>query len=277
MNGDRYEPAAVARTRRDALRLGGMALSLGAIAAACGENRSGLTDPGRVGNAPAVTEPPTYAIDDAVLLRTASSLELTGVALYEQVLELGLFGSAQVPLIQRLIENHAAIAEEMAELTAGEGATPFRCTNNWILDREVAPVLAAIDASDQPDIDVFTLAISFENIAVATHQDLAGRLTQPAQRVATTRAAALDARHSAWLAIQAGGSAAYVSPTLVGGEVKLTAEGVLPQYAITSRFGSLAAIEVVVGPADENGVRSKYTLRTPAENALVYNEVAATC
>ncbi len=266
-----------AHSRRDALKLGGMTLSLGAIVAACGEDRGGDTDPGRVGNAPVVTPPPEYPIDDAVRLRTASSLELSGVALYEQVLELGLFPSAQVPLIERLIANHAATAEVMAALTAGDGATPYRCTNNWILDREVAPVLVAIGESDQPAIDVFTLAISFENIAVATHQELSGQLTTSEQRVATAQAAALNARHAAWLAIQAGGTQAYVSPTLEGGEVELTAEGVLPQYAITSRFGSLTAIELIVGPADENGTRGKFTLRTPAENALIYNELDATC
>ncbi len=266
-----------ARTRRDALKLGGMTLSLGALAAACGADRGGDDDPGRVGNAPVATEPPAYPIDDAVLLRTASSLELSGVEMYERVLELGLFASAQTPLIERLIEDHAATAEEMAELTAGEGATPWRCTNNWILRREVGPALDAIAESDQPEVDVVTLAITFENMAVATHQGLATSLTKREQRLATTTAAALNARHAAWLAIQAGGADAYVSPVLVGGEIALDQSGVLPQYAISSRFGALAAIEMIVGPADENGTRGKYTLRTPAENALIYNELAATC
>ncbi len=264
-------------TRREALKFGAVTLSLGALAAACGDNRDGDDDPGRVGNAPQVTEPPELELNDAVRLRTASSLELTGVGLYETILDLDLFGASQVPLIQRLIADHAAIAEEMAELTIGEGATPWRCTNNWILDREVAPVLASIAESDQPDVDVVTLAIAFEDMAVATHQELSGTLTKAEQRVATTRAAALNARHAAWLAIQVAGSSGYVSPTLLGGEIELTESGVLPQYAIPSRYGALSGIEVIVGPPDENGVRARYTLQTPGANALIYNELAESC
>jgi hypothetical protein len=273
MIGDANQP----RTRRDALKLGGLTLSLGAVIAACGDDRGGDDDPGRVGNAPVVTEPEAHTVDDTVLLRTASSLELSGAQLYENVLARGLISSAQTPLIERLIEDHAATAEEMALLTAGEGATPWRCTNNWILQREVEPVLDAIAESDQPAVDVLTLAISFEDIAAATHQQLAGTLTKSEHRLATANAAALNSRHSAWLSIQGAGSDAYFSPTLVGGETELTAEGVLPQYAISSRFGSLAAIELIVGPEDEAGVRPKYTLRTPAENALIYHELTATC
>ena len=35
--------------RRDLLRQGGLALSLGALVAACGSGRSGSSDPGRIG------------------------------------------------------------------------------------------------------------------------------------------------------------------------------------------------------------------------------------
>jgi hypothetical protein len=72
--------------RRDALRLGGLTVSVAALAAACGSGRTGDDAPGRVGFAPPITDPPDYQVDDAVLLRTASSLELTAVAVYEAVL-----------------------------------------------------------------------------------------------------------------------------------------------------------------------------------------------
>ncbi len=72
--------------RRDALKIGGLTVSVAAIAAACGEDRTGDESPGRVGYAPPVTDPADYPIDDAVLLRTASSLELTLVDVYEVIL-----------------------------------------------------------------------------------------------------------------------------------------------------------------------------------------------
>lgn len=269
--------AAGRHTRRDALKFGGLTLSLGAIIAACGDDRGGDDDPGRVGIAPAVTEPESYPVDDAVLLRTASSLEFSGVEMYETVLGLGLVASAQVPLIDRLIADHAETGAEMAQLTEGEGATPWRCSNNWILQRELAPALAAIEESDQPEVDAVTLAISFENMAAATHQEITAALTTAEQRVATATAAALSSRHSAWLAIQAGGAEQYISPELVGGEIELNEFDVLPQYAVNRQFGSLTPVEMIVGPPDQNGTRPKFTIRTPADNAYIYNELAATC
>ena len=112
---------------------------------------------------------------------------------------------------------------------------------------------------------------------MSTHQTLASRLTTADQRRAVANAASLEARHSAWLAILVGGADAYFSPELLGEEVGLTLDGVFPQFAINSRFGSVASVELIVGEADENGTRSRFTLRTPAENALIYNELTATC
>ncbi len=266
-----------ATTRRDALKLGGLSISLGAIIAACGSDRGGDDDPGRVGNAPVITEPEDLPVDDAVLLRTASSLERTAAEIYETALGLEVFESSQVPLIERLIANHLGIAEEMDELTVAAGGTTWGCTNTWILEREVQPILDAIADSDDVARDVFTLAISFENVAVSTHQSLASRLSAEDQRRSVANAAALEARHSAWLAIVNGGSEAYFSPELLGQEATLTVDGVLPQYAINSAFGLVSSVELIVGEADENDNRSRFNLNTPAENAFIYNELDPTC
>ncbi len=59
-------------TRRALLRAGGVA-SFGALVAACGD-RGGDEAPGRVGQAPVVTDRPTGEVDDLLLLRTAQSL-----------------------------------------------------------------------------------------------------------------------------------------------------------------------------------------------------------
>ena len=81
-------------------------------------------------------------------------------------------------------------------------------------------------------------------------------------------------RPYAELAIEIGGAEAYIAPSLVGGEDVRNARGGIPQYAITDRFGSLAQIEVVAGPPDENGVRATFNLLTPAANSFVYNELS---
>jgi hypothetical protein len=134
-------------TRRDALKIGGLTVSLGALIAACGENRTGDDAPGRVGEAPAVTAPIEYAVDDAALLRTASSLELTAVEVYEAALGLeGAIPAELVPAVERLIEDHRATAEVMADLTGEAGGEAWTCSNPWFMDRLVGPVLEAIQS-----------------------------------------------------------------------------------------------------------------------------------
>ena len=134
-------------TRRDALKIGGITVSLGAFIAACGENVGGSDDPGRVGNAPLVEALPEYAVNDAVLLRTASSLEYTAIATYEAALGLeGAIPADVVPMVERLIEDHTATAETMVELTTAAGGEPWECPNEWFMERLVTPVLEAIQS-----------------------------------------------------------------------------------------------------------------------------------
>ena len=134
-------------TRRDAIKIGGVTLTLGAFLAACGENVGGSEEPGRVGNAPEVETLPDLPVDDAVLLRTASSLEYTAIAVLETVLDLeGVVPDDLVPFVERLIEDHQSIADVMVELTTAAGGEPWECPNDWFMDRLVAPLVVAIQA-----------------------------------------------------------------------------------------------------------------------------------
>ena len=47
--------------------------------------------------------------------------------------------------------------------------------------------------------------------------------------------------------------------------------------AIPSQFGSLAALQIVVGKGDENGTRLKINLETPSFNSFVYEYVKPSC
>lgn len=134
-----------ATTRRDAIKIGGLTVSLGALIAACGQDRTGDDAPGRVGNAPVPTDLPDYPVDDAVLLRTASSLEYTAIATYEAALGIdGAIPAAVVPVVQRLIENHQMVADEMVALTESAGGTGWTCANPWLMERLVAPTVEMI-------------------------------------------------------------------------------------------------------------------------------------
>ena len=277
MNSRHSDDHAARYGRRDALKIGGLTVSVAALVAACGDDRTGDDSPGRVGYAPPVTDPPDYPIDDAVLLRTASSLELTLVDVYESLLGIGVLEGDQIVLVERLIEDHRAVADEMGELTESVGGVPWECTNPWYMERLVAPLSEAIQGSDDPMRDILNTSVALENIAAATHQTLTIDLTDAAASAATIAAATLESRHAAAIVAASRGPEGYVSPTIGGGGVQNDEQGIPFQFAITDRFGSTGQIELVVGAPDENGVRETFVLQTPSLNALIYNELEPTC
>jgi len=264
--------------RRQAFKLGGLTISVAALAAACGSDRGGDTVPGRVGFAPPIAELEDYPVDDAVRLRTASSLELTAVAVYTAVLDTGLLDAEQTALVERLIEGHQMIADEMGQLTEAVGGVAWECTNAWYMDRAVEPILAAVLASDDPLRDIFDTAVALENIAAATHQSLTVELEDADAAAATIAAATRESRHSAALVATFRGPDGYVSPILDGvGEPELDPDGVPYMFAITSRFGSTGQVELIAGSPNENGVRQTFVLQTPSLNSWIYNELEPTC
>jgi hypothetical protein len=258
--------------RRQALKIGGLTVSLAALVAACGDDRTGDSAPGRVGNAPKVESLPDYAVNDAVLLRTASSLENTAVFVYETAQELGVLDGDMATLVERLIENHMATSTEMGELTEAAGGTAWTSTNPWIMERSIEPMLATILESDDPARDVVNLAITFENMAAATHQTLTSLLSETDQRLAVANASAQEARHSATIVLEAYGTARRFSPALLGEDV-VNANGLIARYAIETKFGSVAQQDLNLGAADENGARTAYVVSTPAANSLIYEEL----
>lgn len=263
--------------RRDALRIGGITISLAALVAACGDGVGGSEAPGRVGYAPSVTDPADYPVDDAVLLRTSSSIENTIIFVYQEALASGVLDADAVTLLERLIEDHEATSKEMGSLTATAGGEAWECTNTWMIDRLVEPVMEVINASDDPARDMLSFAISLENLDAATNQTFAAELSTAELRGAAINAAALASRHAASLPIFAYGPVSYVSPALANEELGSTAEGLPQWYAVTSTFGSIGPVELVVGAPDENGTRSSFFLQTPAANSYVYNELEPTC
>jgi hypothetical protein len=264
--------------RRDALKLGGLTVSAAAFLAACGSGRTGDDAPGRVGFAPPIEELEDYPIDDAVLLRTASSLELTAVAVYEAVLATGLLDAETTALVERLIEDHQMIADEMGALTESVGGVAWECTNPWYMERTVEPLLEVVLASDNPVRDIFNTAVVLENVAAGTHQTLTIKLEDPAAAAATIAAATLESRHSAYLVAAVRGPEGYVSPLIDGdGDSPTDVDGVPQKFSISTRFGSTGQAELVAGAGDENGVRETFIVQTPSLNSWIYNELEPTC
>jgi rubrerythrin len=271
MTGAEVRPALPNPTidRRKLLRNGGLAISMGAILAACGDRPEG--DPGRVGLAPPGSTLPTETVDDVVLLRTAQSLEYTAIDVYAAAADLGVLDATLTAVVERFVEDHTGHAAAVGELIVAAGGEEFPCANPWIMNRAVTPILEAVAESDDVLRDVLNIAHAFESLAAATYQDLVGALTSPELRQAAMQIGADEARHAATLAIAiTGAPEAYFSPGLADDEVLPDEDGFPIPYAVPSVFGQVGSVELIVGAQNDEGGRLVLNLQTPAENTFVY-------
>src|SRR5688572_29651581 len=160
--------------RRRLIAIGGLSVVTTALVAACGdeaENESGVA---RVGNAPTTTALPAAVVTDAVLLRTASSLEHSAISVYDFVLASGLLDAENARLLERFREDHKAHAVTFESLTADAGGEPWTCGNPRLDDVVFPPLVRAINggeatdtspavaASDDPKRDVLNFAHALE-------------------------------------------------------------------------------------------------------------------
>ncbi len=305
--------------RRDVLRIGGFTVATAAVINACGEHVRG--EVGRVGVVPTTVKLPEAAVTNIALLRTASSLEHSVIAVYGQ-----LVGNSELldpkldDVAARFIDDHVGHAALFEKLTAEAGGTPWTCGNPKIDDVIINPTLtritagaeatataAAIAPSDDPQRDVLNFAHGLESLAGATYQALVALFSEPSLRADAMSIGAREARHAALLALtinpdRPGGlvnfadaiNAAPASPPTtvapsttvqnianpVGGaatEPEVPQTDIPSVTAIPSQFGTLAALQLVVGRGDENGTRLKLNLETPSLNSLVFEYMTPTC
>lgn len=265
-------------TRRGVLQVGGVSAALAAVLAACG--RPGDGAPGRVGNAPDATSLPTVVVDDAVLLRTIGSLEYSAIEAHERIKEAGGIDDRAAALVDRMIEDHTRHAETIGGLIEEAGGERYECANPWYSERVIGPLFervegnpdAEIEPSDDPARDLVTIAYAIESMLTATYQELVEQVADPALRQPLVELAAEEGRHAAAFAIARDGAPeAYVSPLVYGEQIDTAAtDGVLPLYAIDGAFGSLAPVELTLGPTNDAGTRFATAVPTPADNAYRY-------
>lgn len=254
--------------RRELLKNGGLALSLGAILAACGAGRSGPSDPGKIG----VEELPEEeardtSVDDAVYLRTLQSLHHTAVDAHNRLLEMGAFGGLGA-VAERFVADHEAHSATIGQLVAQAGGLPYTCANPFLMERAVEPVLAAVETSDDQERDALAIAHAFESLIGASYQAMMQQISDGALRVQAMKVGAASHRRAAAAALVANPDP--INPEMVGAG---TESGEFPTpYAVPSTFAPLTGIPLVVGaPEGEDLVRLSATLQTPAQNSFVYN------
>lgn len=260
--------------RRKFLRNSGIVLSFGAIVAACGDDRGGSDDPGRLGVAPPPPTLPEAELNDGVLLRTAQSLEYTAIAVYDAAVGLGVLSADEFALVARFVSDHQRHAADLGALVARAGAEEFTCPNPFIMDRAVGPILGALDGSDDLHRDVLNIAYAFEALAGASYQALVGVLADKSLRTTTMLIGGEEQRHAAVLAAAINPDV-LINPVLLGDEAAETDDDGFPiPYAIPATFGQLTGIELVVGDRNDEGARFSTQLQTPADNTFVYDSLS---
>ena len=255
--------------RRELLRNGGIALSLGALLAACGSDRSGPEEPGKIGvELLPEEEAVDLTVDDAVLLRTLQSLEYATVEMVSAIIASGAVSGNVLTTMEGLIAEHERHAAEAGALVTQAGGTPYECPNPFAMDRIVEPLIAALETSDDAERDALEIANGFESMMTASYQAIVEQITEASLRPGTMTIGNETARQAAVLALAVDSEA--VSPELA----TIEDEEFTVFYAIPATFGQLTGITLVVGAPDEEGARLSVSLQTPAENTFVYNDVS---
>ncbi len=199
--------------RRDILRLGGFTVAAAAVISACGEHARG--EVGRVGAVPTTVALPDAVVTNVTLLRTASSMLHSMIAVYDQIIgKSDLLDPKYDDLIKRIRDDHADHAKLFERLTTDAGGTAWTCGNPKFDDTIVNPVVAritkgvgataiskAVAASDDPRRDMLNFSHGLEFLAGATCQSFVVQFSEPALREQAMTVAARSARHAALLAL----------------------------------------------------------------------------
>ncbi len=239
--------------RRKFLALGCFSVATAAVLAACGgPGGEGAGNGARVaqaGESPVTTALPDRVVDDVVLLRTASSLEHSAVAIYDKAFGMNLLTGETAEFAKRFQDHHAAYAKFFEGLTTEAGGTPFTTENPAVTKNIVTPAYGAIDASADKAGDLRNMLHSLENVITETYQSFVPLLTVPKLRAATMSVGAAEARHAAvWAGILGGPVAASLAPKV---EPTTTAKGavevvVVPVYQAPQAFSALGLVPTLL-------------------------------
>lgn len=193
-------------SRRDVLRFGGMAVTLGAVLAACSsDDEPSAPDPEAEADAEAEAEAERTearqladADVDVSLLNTALSLEVLAIDTYQAAFDFGLIQSAPVIDAATLFQQHH---REHRDLLVGAvesaGAEPFLTPNPVVRAALVDPSLASISGEG----DFLTLARDLEQASAQLHVHATTSLSTQALRSTAMSIAGVAARRSKLLVL----------------------------------------------------------------------------
>jgi hypothetical protein len=257
---DDEAPLAVASiSRRRLLTAGGCCVATAALIAACGPDQPKGQVP-QAGLAPTTTAVPEQVINNAVLLRTASSLEHSLVNAYTKLLATPGLKADAASLGQLFQSQHTEHATYFEGLTTDAGGKPFTSSNAAFDANVIEPGLAFIQKSGNESDDIIMFLYAIETAAAGTYQSFIPTFSTPNFRSSIMTVGGIEARHSAVFAKLVPNST--LAPPIPGAPVPTTtttsttqSKGPTttapnpppPVYVVPGPFGQLTATPIVIG------------------------------
>jgi len=177
--------------RRRFIQIGGLSVATAAIFAACGSDKGSSSSS-------ATTEATTTTIDamaDVQILRTASSLEVLAVDVYQKAIDSGLVKTQAIAdaakLFQSQHKEHAGLFEGATKKAGGE-----------VFDKANPVVMQSLQGALsqlKDETGVVQLALQLEMAAAATYQSTVGAFKDPTLNQAAMSVGGVEARHVAVL------------------------------------------------------------------------------
>jgi hypothetical protein len=182
--------------RRKFMQIGGLTVATAAIFAACGSDDTGTAGEA-VDEADDEDSPMggDAAKSDITILRTASSLEVLAVDVYQKAIDSGLVKTAAIgdaaKLFQAQHKEHAALFQGA---TKKLGGTEMKEANPVVMQSLQGPLAALKDENG-----VVELALMLEQAAAATYQSTIGAFKDVSLNQAAMSVGGVEARHVAVL------------------------------------------------------------------------------
>lgn len=287
--------------RRSFLRVGGTTIALSAIVAACAGSEEGAGPEGiaSAGTRPPLATAPTQTVDDIVLLRTATSLHYNAMDVVDAVSGIAGVDPAILDAAAAYKTMLQVQADALAAATTEAGGEAYEQSNPFVHDRIVAPASTLLAAGDDVPADAARLLHAVASLAAATHQAFVAQFTAKALRQAAMSIGSVHAQVASALAhiitpenyVSAEAIAAAEPagvpeatattvaaglPTTSAAPVETTAAvaGIpdVPVYMVPSAFGTLSAVQVVLGKpgVDDETKRAQLNIETPSLNSMIY-------
>ncbi|MFN5601543.1 MAG: hypothetical protein ACK48T_05395 [Acidimicrobiaceae bacterium] len=248
-------------SRRNILRSGGAIVASGAVLAACGgASHSGSI--ARIGSVPEIDKLETEHVSDVVLLRTAMSVEKMAATMMKDSRVTSLAESSVSPFLAKYAAAHETNMSVLAPLVTARGGQVVNEPNAKLMTAYGENALNLVEEGKTAG-DVLNLTLGLESLVAATYQYFVSLTNEAALRADMMRLGAASSRRAAVAAQLIRGGTVGFSPAINEKGEELTA-------TLPSAFGTLSAVQVVLGPVNEVGTRSPISMDTPSLNSMLY-------